>query len=374
MKRIYFLDNIRVFAMFAVLTVHALVFYSHHVFIDYIPHFQTDYFSIDYILYFLHYINMPIFFVLGGYFAKHIMQSHGIAYFLNERFVKLGIPFILGILIIAPIHFMIFVDQFIGHTEWVHQPNKIITLIIQVFLNPEYFWFIYYLLCYSFIAILCCQTKVFDFTMRFLFNRRHYIATSILLLALFISLGTTIPIALPLSIKIMPQPFLVYGFFFYYGWMSRSEVFIFENNKRFCWLFMWMSLLALGGIILLWPYSNQQLIYNMIICIDAVSLFLLCNSFFGLFYRYCDFSNKTLKFLSVTSYWTYLINFPIFAVLSLLFFPLPIPLFFKIILELICILLISFASYTFMIERTFLLQIYQGKYRITFRQKKLVIT
>lgn len=357
--------------MLTVLIVHALVFYSHHVFIDYIIHFKTPYILVDYILIFLHYFNMPIFFLLAGYFAKYIITSHSFAYYVNERLVKLALPLLIGMLCLIPFHALIFASQIMRNVSLSQTYQQLFTTLFSVFLNPEYFWFLYYLLIYSLLSMLMYKIPICKIIPKCLFSKRFYIPASIALLTLLLLTGRSPLIALPLSIKPIAQPFLVYGFFFYYGWISYSKSFIFENNKQHCWLILMLGICSVIGFIMLLKYHPHNDLGILKAIINAITLFAITNGLFGLFNRYFNKNIKLFRHWSTISYWTYLINFPLLTLFSLLFFELPIPLFFKIVLELCCVLLISSISYQFIIKRTFLLQIYQGRYQLKLMRRWL---
>lgn len=354
MKRIHFLDNIRVFAMLTVLAVHALFFYAPTAYINYIMHFKTDFYVIDYIIAALHYINMPIYFVLAGFFAAHMLKNKMIAYFFNERIVKLAIPLVAGLIIFSPLHILMYLFKSSVNPAW---HNNLFFHFFSILLNPEYLWFIYYLLLYSLIFAFCSQIRMLKSLFDFLFLKKWSIALILVLLALFISLGNTIAIALPMNIKLIPQPFFVYGLFFSWGYITYENPNIFEFNKKYCWILSGVSLISL---------MTMYYMHILAIPLDAITLFTLVNFFFGFFYRYLNINNRFLRYLSTTSYWTYLINFPLFCMMALPVFSLAIPLAFKFVLEICCVLLISLGSYELIIKRTFLLQIYQGKYQLQF--------
>lgn len=52
-------------------------------------------------------VSMPVFFVLGGYFAARSLATHGLRYFARDRLARVVRPFVLGILLVLPAMYVV---------------------------------------------------------------------------------------------------------------------------------------------------------------------------------------------------------------------------------------------------------------------------
>ena len=100
-NRLLFFDMVRNLAMLSVILLHAVGAYS-----TVTPHwaFHDGIFTAaDIITYLFAVFQMPVFFFVVGYFALPSLTKHGSWGFLKGKFRKLGIPWLLAILILVPI-------------------------------------------------------------------------------------------------------------------------------------------------------------------------------------------------------------------------------------------------------------------------------
>lgn len=149
--RIFFIDYLRAFIVGLVVLDHAMHAYcSHFGFAWFLPDFdRSEFFDV------LHMHNdsfmMPTLFFLAGLFVIPSIQRRGYFDFIKERAVRLGIPFVLGVAFITPLltypKYLIFNDHNIDY--W--------TYVTTIFVNTPQagpFWFLYYLLLLSGIALI----------------------------------------------------------------------------------------------------------------------------------------------------------------------------------------------------------------------------
>ncbi len=111
-QRIYYLDSLRVLAMAIVFMFHAL-----HPFDLYGWHIKNDELSLPLtiVMAFLSTWGMPFFFLLAGASTWFALRRRSAAQYLNERFRRLVIPFVVGSVFLGPIMMVL---------EWTHGAPK----------------------------------------------------------------------------------------------------------------------------------------------------------------------------------------------------------------------------------------------------------
>lgn len=111
-KRMYFLDNLRSSIILLVVVYHAAIAYM----IKgppwyYVVDTQSDFFF-NLIVIFSDVFIMPVMFLLAGFFAIHSLARKGQTAFLQEKIVRIVIPYFAGILFMAPaVNYIYFVSR-----------------------------------------------------------------------------------------------------------------------------------------------------------------------------------------------------------------------------------------------------------------------
>ena len=143
-NRLYFLDNLRAFVIILVIVLHGSMTYM--AFAPtwwYVVDPQTSEVFTQLVL-LLDVPIMPILFFLAGYFALPSLQKRGTWLFLKEKFVHIGLPWIFGALVLAPlITYMTYVSR--------HISMSFLQFWATDFWGPMYqqavYWFLGILMC-----------------------------------------------------------------------------------------------------------------------------------------------------------------------------------------------------------------------------------
>lgn len=99
-KRHYGLDWIRVTATFMVFLYHCSMFFN-----PFPWHIKNNELNASYILVFSLFVGawiMPIFFAISGISVSSALKKRNSAAYIKERFIRLGIPLVFGVLILTP--------------------------------------------------------------------------------------------------------------------------------------------------------------------------------------------------------------------------------------------------------------------------------
>jgi glucan biosynthesis protein C len=215
MKRIYYLDNLRSFALLLGLVFHTFIVYSSGIGYT-VKSQETSQFYTWFVLW-VHTFRMPLFFLLSGYFSELLFTKKGEIYFYQSRFTRVGIPILVGLLFFAP------VDGYFREIQKTGLQNYFIYLVNFFFLDSftlSHVWFVYYLLLF---------TLIYLFMRKALFFLPHF--SKIGFYSCLI-IGSFASIFIPnlfytreeFIFQIRPMFFFYYFFFFLVG------VYIFQKN------------------------------------------------------------------------------------------------------------------------------------------------
>ena len=100
-KRLHYIDNLRWLTVSILILYHAAIAYNTWGEANYI--FFRPVKPIAAVVSFASPWFMPVMFLLAGASARFSLQKRGYRTFIKERFLRLGIPFVFGLLVIDPI-------------------------------------------------------------------------------------------------------------------------------------------------------------------------------------------------------------------------------------------------------------------------------
>ncbi len=265
---------------------------------------------------FIHCFRMPAFFFISGYFVEKMFRSQDSFIVLKKRMFRLGIPFIIAMLICFPIINIGF--SLCNDVDNVFLLDSIYPKYDSLGsrIHTSYIWFLYYLLIFSIIhLVIPKETK----------NHRKYnngtsllifILTIVLLLILAMLFDNQNDLHGHYSFK--PKFTSLLGFFTYYFsgliFARKSNYLKIISDKSV--LITFLAVIALP--IYFYVYTeNQNLVIDepldslKIKVIYSLTSVILTFSTLGLFVRYCKKSSSWIKFLADSSFFLYLIHLPI---------------------------------------------------------------
>ncbi len=146
-ERVHFFDAYRTIIVISVMALHAAMSYM-----AYVPEWWYA-INPEKSLFFLFWVlvantgNMPAIFFLAGYFAPRSLEKRGRMLFLKEKFLHIGIPWVVGVLAFAPLFAM---------ATWrslnLPFPETYMEFVRTIWLGPGYqqshFWFLGVLLAF----------------------------------------------------------------------------------------------------------------------------------------------------------------------------------------------------------------------------------
>lgn len=298
--RINYIDNLRTIIVSLVLIYHLAMAYNSWGEANYIFFERVN--PIASIVVFMSPWFMPFLFLLAGISAAFSLKQRSYMDFIRERFKRLGLPLLLGIVIICPAlsfiadkfhnayhgnyfeHYFVFFTKFTDFTGY----DGGFTL--------GHFWFLLVLLTFSFIGcgVIWAIDYLAEKNKKAMFIANCVIA--ILAIAFFdISLWG----------KKIPTYFCLYLLGYYL--FSRQD--FIDRLMKQKWLFMVVFVFASTMNVILFVYVEDYRLLNNIcnyISFAAGILTLIC---FGK--TYLDYSNTISRYCAGLSYGFYIIHFPI---------------------------------------------------------------
>ena len=304
-KRVYYIDNLRWMTVSLLILYHAAMAYNTWGEANYI--FLGEVKPISSVVVFISPWFMPLMFLLAGISSKFSLKKRGYKTFICERLKRLGIPFVLGIVVINPIlsyvadvthngyegnyfaHYGIYFSKFTDLTGY----DGGFTL--------GHFWFIAVLLGISLIA--CLIIKLVDMMP----ERTSKKAKTVTGVMLFIAAVASF------EITAFGKSLITYLCLYLLGYYYFSNPEIVKTIARYKWLFTGIFVpIALANTIL-YVYIGDYQTLNTVCMYGSLVFGIL--ALFSLGHDHLNFTGKFCSFNSKVSYVHYIIHFPV-AVLS----------------------------------------------------------
>ncbi len=269
---------------------------------------------------------MPIFFLLAGASTWYALRFRSGRMYKKERFKRLLLPFIFGILVIIPPQSYYGIRNHSGYSEsfisfYTHFFNVYFADINGYFMGgftPAHLWFIFYLYIFSLVALpffLYLRTEA----------GHRFIERLVTLLS---KTGMVVILALPLvvanSIPIYPNP-LFFILFFVYGYIlmtdrrleemidrqKRLMLFLGPGVHTIILIVFWAEAWSLQ--IPFWDMNSPANIprwygYLRLIYISSFVPLFTVLAMLGYGKKYLNFTNKFLKYFGEASYPFYILH------------------------------------------------------------------
>jgi len=370
-KRYHDLDFVRAIAMLLGILIHVNIFFMPPSELFWgTGEYQGDVVNMQSTS-FIHLFRMQLFFLIAGFFAELVADRKGFRHLVGDRVKRILLPFIVGILILMPIHRLLlngdssyYDKQFIGLT--LIEQLRSISLFGLLDGKPGlkdgliHYWFIFYLLIFytiHFIArpiLLGIGMKRIpgaETLMKAGLRRRRGIFAFILLTLPFQYFIVEVSLP-PTGFNVPLLDLALYSIFYLFGLALYHHRALLTDMSRNAWSFLLIAapfvLLAngatsridlsapvikdittwtvldtgsgtLGGPILHW----EGLVHNgwdkvLVSSIRSTLCWLMCIGFIGLAHRYLNKPRPLIRYLADSAYWVYWIHLPITFKLSFL--------------------------------------------------------
>lgn len=392
-QRLYYFDYLRVLAVFMGIIMHSTMAFTTTDF--YFWYLKVNNASIiaDNIVLLVHVYYMPLFFLIAGYFASQMYQKYQWQGLIRNRASRIGLPFLILMLILIPIHtedlfYYIYNHQLSSggaipagphFATWISSQISMLYhtgQLWQYYDNNNTYWFLYYLLLY-YVGILLLQllinglNKVLSAKVKQWINlivTNIYQNPLVIAMILFGILSNSQTWYLDISYKFYPPLHIIffYAVFFLMGWFMQRQNSI-TICTRHCVIYFVLTMcvflptyyiLRMHSV----DYGNPHYgLYGMIcLLLYALIASYLIFSTTGLTILYLNKDNRIIRYLADSSYWLYIGQIPIIVLAQIIFIHLSWP----SLIQFICILLFSvfilLILYQYIVRHTWIGQLLNG--------------
>ena len=305
-RRINYIDNLRWLTVSLLILYHAAMAYNTWGEANYIFFEENKLFAA-----FISFVSpwfMPVMFLLAGVSARYSMQKRGYKRFIKERFTRLGIPFVFGVLVICPILSYIadvthngYSDGFFSHFGVYFSRFTDLSGYDGGF-TLGHFWFLGVLMIISILS--CGVIKAIGNSDS---DPKKLLVIGILLACIA---------AAAFDVNILGKRVVTYMCVYLLGYYFFSSADYVSNLTRHKWLFTALFLgFNLANTVIFIFVGGLTVLNN--ICNYASFVFAV-PALMALAYDHLDFSNRFSAVNSRISYIFYIIHFPITVLIQYL--------------------------------------------------------
>jgi glucans biosynthesis protein C len=317
---------------------------------------------------FIHSFRMPVFFVVAGFFCALLYYKKSPFDMIKNRFNRIVLPFLAGVLVIWPLTLMAIVfsnSAFDGlGVPFMESLKKASFLPF----NMAHLWFLYFLAILA--GLLWILATVFkkknSFTILFIkctsyvlnnFWLRLTIFSIFYIVCLFI-MGTE---GIVTSTTWLPKPIVLLFYFvlFATGWMiykTRSLDNI--SSYSISQLIVAITLFLVSAFS---PWPNEEWSHTLKQIFTAIYGPLFIFGFLGFFVTYFNSYSQRLGYLMEASYWVYIVHLPIVIFIPGLMAETGLSVLTKFAVTLLATSIICLISYKYFVRSTFIGLFLSGK-------------
>lgn len=322
--RLHYMDHLRALAMLAGVLFHAALAYSPLMSGFFPTADRQNSVWVDVVVWGLHLVRMPLFFLVAGFFAAWTLARRGGVELARQRVRRILVPFLLA----WPLVWL----SLSASTGWavanVQHPSAFLNLVREWMQSPglpapppgtAHLWFLYYLLLFAVLQWVA-HTLELGRLGRWLIDRRPawwLLGLPLLLAPALASVGAPHPAPEGL----LPQFWAIvfYGAFFALGalvqgqpgWLQRLRPvapWLLAGCVVFYLAFLWRLRIELPGMnpAASWPTAALEAFLSVWLTV----LCLLAGQ------RLLDRPSAVMRYLAQGAYWTYLLHLPLLFVIQ----------------------------------------------------------
>lgn len=256
----------------------------------------------------LHAFRMQVFFALSGFFSHLVFERRGAAGFLKDRSRRVVGPFLVALPVVLLLDLLL--------RRWSHSLGLMSPRFeagTEFHLTPLHLWFLVYLFA---LCLLAWAAPKWDGPARWV--RRALRFPPLLLLGFALPTAAALwvhPEVRPdLALWPLPSELFHYGWFYAFGWWLWPAREVLEPLRRWALPFL-VAGLGLGLFVFTGPRQWEW--WGPLA--GGVVGWLMTLGGFGIAFRVAPRERPWLRFLVESSYWVYLVHYPVVMALQVLF-------------------------------------------------------
>ncbi len=326
--RLHYMDHLRALAMLAGVFFHAALAYSPLMQPMWPMADRETSAGLDALVWGLHLVRMPLFFLVTGFFAAWILARRGGVALARQRVRRILIPFLLA--------WPLVLWSLAASTDWaaanVQHPSALLQMIREWMSQPDppqlppgtvHLWFLYYLLLFAVLHWVFHTLDLGRFGQRLLQRHPAWVLLGLPLLLLPALASVSAPHPAPEGL--VPQFWAItfYGAFFALGVLVQGQPDWLERLRPSAkWL---LPAIALAYLVFLWrldvdpPGISRTTAPWPTAALEACLSVWLTVGCLLTGQRLLNRANPVMRYLAQGAYWTYLLHLPLlFAIQYLL--------------------------------------------------------
>ena len=347
-ERFHSLDAVRGLALLLGLVLHSTM-----SFFMPIPADNSPSTTLAITFFVIHIFRMAVFFFIAGFFAHMVFHRKGGLYFIKDRAKRIGLPLILGLLILSPLT-IASVMWGLSISSWPEALLSTLKGLLRGSINLTYLWFLYYL-CIFYILSLVFY-RIFD---RFIDRAGRirlfidkmtshavdsYCAPILLAVPVFLCfyfgkswfpwMGIMTP-----DKSFIPDltAFIGYGTAFSFGWILNRQTRLLPRLEKNWMLYLGIALflsvfcLSRVGIkpdmlaMLMGKFQLEGFSRILYAAAYSTAIWFWTFGIVGAAMRFCSGYSSLRRYLADSSYWLYLMHLPVILPLQVVMAPPPPP-------------------------------------------------
>lgn len=320
---------------------------------------------------YIHAFRMPVFFVAAGFFGALLFYKKGPVALLRNRFQRILLPFVAGVIIIWPLVFIaasFSIAAFEGSSTPYSDAWQAAKSLGFIPLKMVHLWFLYFLVILALASFLFAILfrKNTAFTLSFngwvaLILKNSWIRIVTVASFYFLMLIWMGTAGIITSVTWIPNYFvlLLYFIFFSLGWMIyKTESLRYLNSNSISQLVIATILFFVSEFM---PWTSEAWAHTLKQLLTAISGTLFIFGFIAFFLSYFASYSKWLSYLMEASYWVYIVHLPFMLFIPGLMAESGIPVLLKFFITLTTTSFISMLSYKYFVRGTIIGMILNGK-------------
>ena len=372
-ERLHALDSLRAIMMMLGIVLHSA---NTYIIADYgaswpLKDPNSTGLALDWISSIVHAFRMPIFFVVAGFFASLLFHERSSSKMIKNRVNRILLPFLVFVVVLWP---LVMISFTYSNIVFAQGSNPLSTALAS-FSQPAAFipghtmhlWFLYYLVMFSGASYVLGLTfnKLPWFTSKssqlvsFVIQRPFLkVITFACITFLLLLIMNRTWVATSLSFTPDFNTFIFYAFFYMFGWVLFKSKSLLSSFKKYDFVFT-----ALALLLFTWYFFAELTSLDLWVKITIKSLtcWLFIFGITGLFIRYGSDHKATMRYVSDSSYWVYLLHLPLTVIIPGLIADWNIPAIFKFLFVMSATAVVCFVTYHYFVRSTFIGEFLNGK-------------
>jgi peptidoglycan/LPS O-acetylase OafA/YrhL len=376
--RLHALDNLRAVMMWLGIVFHVSILHTTYPTAAIVLRDTQTSLGADVLIGFIHAFRMPVFFILAGFFLSLLAQQRGLPEMLRHRFKRIALPLAAFWLLLFPVTalaYLIYLFR-MSHGGWGFELPQASASGSSDSLDAMHMWFLWMLIWFCLLGAVVVKVSQ-------TLKGSDHTSLGLLLQALVINPYAPLLLAMPLVLTdasysmgvletdttFLPPlaQWLHYSLYFLWGmalFVQREQALTLFAQRRLSATLL--GLLCFSVYLALATTHNQNpetLSYAPVWLAVFYSLasWWMCWAWLGWFVHLFEREILFFRYLAQSSYWVYLLHFPITILMGAILYHWDAAPALKILLNVLFTTMVCVATYQVFVRRTFIGVFLNGK-------------